>query len=154
VDVVSKTATETVLQLSLTGVNKIPVNTPRGNAFIVGMDHGTALLNAGSPDVPKYAVSLMIPATGNMAVDILSSEYQDFPEVDVAPSKGNLKRNTDPATVPYTYGANYGRDQFYPGSLADLQKPFIMRDVRGQAVWIYPVQYNPVTRVLRVYSSI
>lgn len=29
-----------------------------------------------------------------------------------------------------------------------------MRDLRGQALWIYPVQYNPVMKVMRVYSKI
>ncbi|MCB0576573.1 MAG: hypothetical protein KDC61_18595, partial [Saprospiraceae bacterium] len=32
--------------------------------------------------------------------------------------------------------------------------PFVMRDRRGQALWIYPVQYNPVQKVMRVYTSI
>jgi hypothetical protein len=153
IDVNSRTSTETIFRISLTGVNKTAVKTPAGDAFIVSMDKGTQLLKAGAPDLPKYALSLMIPASGNMAIDILDSEYQDFQDVSVAPSKGNLKRNVDPSTVPYKFGPEYQQDQFYPGALSGLQQPFVMRDVRGQGVWIYPVQYNPVTRVLRVYTS-
>ena len=56
IDVVAKSASETTLHLSLTGVNKIPVTTPRGPAFIINIHKGTQLLQAGAPDVPKYAL--------------------------------------------------------------------------------------------------
>ena len=60
----------------------------------------------------------------------------------------------DPKTVPFEKGEIYRKNGFYPGTLANLREPFIMRDVRGQSVNVYPVQYNPVTKVLRVYSEI
>ncbi len=154
VTVLAKSATETTLLFALTDVDRLPVTTPQGPAFVLSMDKGTPLLQAGAPDVPKYATSLLIPGAGNMAVEIVASEYQDFPNVNVAPSKGDLKRIIDPATVPYTYGSLYEHDAFFPGRLADLQQPFVMRDVRGQALWLYPVQYNPMTKVLRIYTSL
>lgn len=154
VQVLSKSRHETLLSLDLNDIQKTQVSTPQGAAMVVGMEDGTPLLEAGAPDVPKFATSLLIPNTGNMAVEIVSSEFKDFPNVPVAPSKGNLLRTVDPATVPFTYGTPYERDAFFPGKLADLQQPFVMRDVRGQTLWIYPVQYNPATKVLRVYSNI
>lgn len=154
VSVLSKSNTETILSLRLENIQKTQVNTPHGPAVVLGMEDGTPLLEAGAPDIPKFATSLVIPNTGNMDLEIVSSEYQDFPNVPVAPSKGNLLRKVDPASVPFTYGASYERNAFFPGKLADLQQPFVMRDVRGQSLWIYPVQYNPVTKVLRVYSNI
>ena len=152
--VLSKSYSETVLELTLTGADRHTVSTPAGEAFTVSFPEGTPLLLPGRPDLPKYATALMVPATGNMTVEVLASEYQDFPGVEVAPSKGNLKRNVDPDTIPYKYGETYQQDAFFPGQLADLQYPFILRDVRGQALWIYPVQYNPVKKVLRVYTTL
>lgn len=151
---VSNEKTETLLQLDLNGIDRHAVRTPRGEAVTISMDGGTPLLEAGAPDLPKYAVSLMIPETGNMAVEITGGEYQDFPGVEVAPSKGNLKRNVDPDEVPYAYSRLYDQDAFYPQQLTALQSPYIWRDVRGQALWIQPVQYNPVTKVLRVYTQL
>ncbi|MEO6039262.1 MAG: C25 family cysteine peptidase, partial [Saprospiraceae bacterium] len=152
--VLGKSPTETTLLFTLSDVDRLPVTTPSGPAYVLSMDKGTPLLQAGSPDVPKFATALMIPGTGNMAIEIMEAEYQDFPNVQVAPSKGDLKRTVDPATVPYTYGSRYEHDDFFPGQLADLQQPFVMRDARGQALWLYPVQYNPVSKVLRVYTSL
>ncbi|MBK8193903.1 MAG: T9SS type A sorting domain-containing protein [Lewinellaceae bacterium] len=154
VALVSASATETVLHLSLTGADRQAVVTPQGEALVISIPEGTPLLQEGNPDVPKFATALAIPATGNMEVEILSSEFQDFSDVSVAPSKGNLKRNIDPATVPYTFGTTYEHDAFFPGKLAELKQPFVMRDVRGQALWIYPVQYNPVSKTMRVYTGI
>lgn len=154
ITVLSKTNTETVLSLSLTGIDQHPVSTPQGDAVTVSFPDGTPLLQAGNPDLPKFATALMIPATGAMSVEIQYSEFQEYPDVEIAPSKGDLKRNVDPATVPFKYGEVYTQDAFFPGPLAGLQKSFVMRDLRGQALWIYPVQYNPVTKVMRVYSKI
>ncbi|MDO8366936.1 MAG: C25 family cysteine peptidase [Saprospiraceae bacterium] len=152
--VLTKSATETTLSLHISGIDKTSVTTPQGEAFSIGMEDGTPLLQEGNPDLPKFATSLMIPNTGNMAVEIIASDFQDYPNIAVAPSKGNLLRKVDPATVPFSYSTQYEHDAFFPGQLADLQQPFVMRDLRGQALWIYPVQYNPVSKVLRVYSSI
>jgi len=152
--VLAKSGTETTLLFTLSDVDRLAVNTPQGPAYVISMDNGTPMLKAGTPDVPKFATALTIPGTGNMAVEIVESEYQDFPDVLVAPSKGNLKRTVDPGTVPFEYGSQYEHNAFFPGRLADLQAPFVLRDVRGQALWIYPVQYNPVTKVLRVYTSL
>lgn len=151
---VSNEKTETRLLLELNGVDRHPVRTPRGEAVTISMDGGSPLLEKGVPDLPKYAVSLMIPETGATGVEITGVEYQDFPDVTVAPSKGNLLRNVNPDTVPYVYSRLYEQDAFYPSQLAELQTPYAWRDVRGQALWIQPVQYNPVTKVLRVYTRV
>lgn len=154
VRVVSKSATETVLTLTLTGADKHAVGTPQGEAYTISIPQGTPMLQLGKPDVPKFATTLMIPATGNMAIEVQAAEYNDYPNVEIAPSKGDLKRNVNPDSIPYKYGEVYEQDAFFPGQLADLKQPFVMRDVRGQALWIYPVQYNPVQKTLRVYSKI
>lgn len=153
--VVSHQDDETVLQLSVTGIDRIPVMTPQGPAYVIGLgEGGTPLLREGAPDVAKYAVALAIPAAGAMAVEVVASTYEEIPDISVAPSKGDLKRTVDPNTVPFVYGAPYETDAFFPGPLAELKHPFVLRDLRGQALWIYPVQYNPVTRTLRIYKEL
>lgn len=147
------TPTETTLQLSFGEPEKTLVNTPQGPAYVISMDQGTPLLQAGAPDVPKITAPLMIPDKGKMQVEILDAVYQDIEGIAVAPSKGNLLRTVDPATLPFDFGTIYSHDGYFPGVQAALQDPFILRDVRGQSLWVYPIQYNPVTRVMRVYSS-
>jgi len=109
---------------------------------------------AGAPQLPRVSRSLLIPDDAQMAVEVLEASYYEIVDIDVSPSKGVLYRDVDPAGVPYSFGPEYGVDSFYPGELASLRDPYIMRNVRGVVVDMQPFQYNPVTRVLRVYDDI
>jgi cytochrome oxidase Cu insertion factor (SCO1/SenC/PrrC family) len=109
---------------------------------------------AGAPDLPKLTTSLVIPDNAEMEAVVVSSSYKDFPGMDIAPSKGVITRDIDPATVPYRYGEEYSRDAFYPGTVTGMRDPYIIRDLRGQTLIVYPFQYNPVTKVLRVYNDL
>ncbi len=73
--------------------------------------------------------------------------------MDVAPSKGFVLRTVDKDSVPFTFGKAYQENAFWPADLAQLREPYIMRDHRGVVVTVNPFQYNPVQRVLRVYTS-
>ena len=89
-----------------------------------------------------------------MKINVSNSEYEEYLNVNIAPSKGNLTRDVNPESIPFTINDDYKENKFYPGDLVELGDPYILRDVRGQGVNFYPVQYNPVTKVLRVYSKI
>ena len=112
------------------------------------------ILVTGAPELPHVARSVILPDDAAMSLTVVSQEYYDVPDVDVAPSKGNLSRQIDPSTVPYAFGAEYQTDAFYPDVTATLGEPYILRDFRGAAVDVNPIQYNPVTRTLRVYTEL
>src|SRR5258706_2131006 len=154
IEMLASDISTTVLKASASGYFKQAVTTGRGNAFIISTQASAPMLIKGAPDLGKFAASIIIPDMAKMKVDIVSSSYIEVHNIDIAPSKGHLYRNIDPATVPYFYGDVYNRDEFFPGKLAELNSPYIMRDYRGQSAWIYPFQYNPVTKTLRVYDEI
>lgn len=116
--------------------------------------HKILSLEKGSPMLPVFGESFVLPANGAISIEITASTYVDYPNVLVLPSKGNLKRNVNPATIPYEFGAIYTKNEFYPSKPLTGLNPFIARTVRGQVVQAAPFQYNPITKVLRVYSSI
>ncbi len=130
------------------------VVTPQGEAQIISLDKGTPMLLAGAPDLQKLTASVIIPDKAEMQLNIVSSSYYDVPNITIAPSKGNLKRNINPADIPYTYGGVYAEDNFFPSSIGTLNAPYILRDYRGQTISVCPFQYNPQTKVLRVYTDI
>ncbi len=124
------------------------------NKFKVFIDQGTSIMEAGSPDLPQLSTSIIIPDKSKMIINVSNSEYVDYNNVNIAPSKGNLTRDINPASVPFTYNNSYKENKFFPGELTKLSDPYVIRDLRGQTVNFYPIQYNPVTKVLRVYSKI
>ena len=110
-------------------------------------------LEAGYPQVPIFAGSVIIGGTARMELNPLASEYVDIP-MQVAPSKGNLTRDIDPATVPYNFAEFYQGDSVYPTQTSTLSEPFILRDYRGITVRFQPFVYNPSTGTLRVYTKL
>ena len=142
------------VSLTLHGFKLDPVLTPRGKSFSVSMPGMTPLLEAGMPDLPKFAISLIINDAGISRVRVVSSSYVEYPDLDIAPSKGNLYRNQSPDEVPWQYGAAYNSDEYWPASLTGLRDPYIFRDFRGQTLVLNPFIYNPASRTLRVYTEI
>lgn len=128
------------------------VQTPEGLSAIPVMKGASPILIEGAPDLPKYACSYIIPDGLSPSIKLIKSSYTDY-NLDIAPSKGNFTRNISPSEVLYSYGKHYSKDAFFPSSIYDPQKPHIVRDFNGQALWFFPMQYNPVTKVLRVYNS-
>jgi len=108
----------------------------------------------GAPAVPLVARSVIIPGDRQMTVQVIGGDYYEIRDIDVVPSRGFILRTVDPADVPWTFGGSYHDDSFYPGLLTASGEPYILRDHRGMVVTVYPFQYNPVKRILRVYTSI
>ena len=89
-----------------------------------------------------------------MELSVLETEFIDVPVENIEPSKGNLTRDIDPSTIPYTYGKPYQTDEWYPGNFVFMREPYIMRSLRGQTVVLQPIQYNPIQRILRIYTPV
>ena len=144
----------TQIQFSVDGFFSTDIRTPQGIQQLITLDNGVQITEKGAPDLAKLFTSIIIPDTEEMEVRIVSSQYQDFENIEVLPSKGHFTRDINPDDVPFIYGDAYQKNEFWPGSLAQLEDPFILRDFRGQTVTIFPFQYNPVTKTLRVYTDI
>lgn len=153
VKLVSSSEQQVVIDFSLGGFYLTRVNTPNGVQQIVSVPKMAAELEAGLPDLPHYPVPVLIGDMAKMNVKVTASDYTDY-NVEVAPSKGNISRQVDPATVLYTYGEMYSQNAFYPAAQATLDAPYILRDCRGQNIVVRPFAYNPVTKTLRVYHHL
>lgn len=120
----------------------------------VWFENATPILKKGAPDLPKLNADVIVDDTRAMELQVTHAEFVDYPNMQMAPSKGNLSRLIDPSTVPFEMGEVFLTNSFYPSSQARLGDAFINGQFRGQTVHFFPVQYNPITHILRVYSSI
>lgn len=153
VSLVSSDLVQSRVQFTIPGFNLHEVMTPNGPAYTIDVKKGSPMEVAGAPDLPKLTASLVIPDNAEMEAVVVSSSYKDYPGIIIAPSKGVMTRDIDPSTVPYTFGKEYSSNSFFPASLTGLRDPYILRDLRGQTLIVYPFRYNPVTKVLRVYDE-
>ncbi len=114
---------------------------------------------AGKPQLPFISKLLAIPDHGEPQVEIISSDYTVLSDVNVCPvpqpqilSSSKEQGSTENEfTIDNTV---YSANQLYPEKLADLSPGSYLRGQRIARLTINPLQWNPVTKELRVYTTI
>ena len=150
------TATESNLTISIQtpDFETYTVSTPQGDAFIVNAPKAMNRADVGEPDLPMFVIPTIVGDQALMQVEIVEATFEDYENMNIAPSKGDFPRSINPEDVPYTYSDTYQRNAFFPNQLAYLDEPYIHRDVRGQNIIVNPYTYNPITKTLRVYTHL
>ena len=120
----------------------------------VVLDDESNIMMKGKPDLPNICRSIIIPDNLKMDIRVTHSEYVEYEGMQIAPSKGHFERTINPYDIPYEFDEMYNDNSWFPGELAELGKPYILRDFRGQLVKINLFQYNPVEEKLRFYNDI
>ena len=144
----------TILHYTIDDFTMTPVKINNKPYIKVSLNSEPNDLIAGAPDLPSIARSIIIPHQGTMTLRVVASSYEDYENILITPSKGNLPRTVNPSDVPYEFGDIYTQDTWYPSTIAELQEPYYLRDFRGQVVRIHPFQYNPAQATLRFYKDI
>ena len=125
-----------------------------GNEYVhVGLPGAVQLLDRGEPALPYITTALILPDQGTPRVRVLKTEYVELATAPVVPGRGAILRSVDPSTVPYEFGPAYAGGIF-PAEIATIGEPYIMRDYRGAAVRLFPVQWDVDRGVLRVLRSV
>ena len=144
--------TSTEISVEVPGFYMEEVKVEGRNFKLPQISGGHSLFAQGSPDLQKLSFTLQLPAKGKIEVSVASSQYIDYSDIDILPSSGDLKRDLSVQSI--SRNESYTIDAFFPGNLFELQQPYLVRNDRAQSLQIFPFQYNPVTRVLRVYFNI
>ncbi|NQV18848.1 MAG: hypothetical protein HQ534_09930, partial [Armatimonadetes bacterium] len=109
----------------------------------------------GYAELPFIHASVQLSDDRNVSLEITSTDYVDYKlDYPLLPSRGTIYRNQDPALIPYEIDDESITDEFYPGDIAEAMEPFILRDIRGTNVYVYPFQYNAQQNILRVYTDV
>ncbi len=118
------------------------------------MDHSVLMSELGAPAIPFFSEGIQVSLQGNVSYTVVYDDITIVEDINIVPSKGNLKRNVDPATIPYTFGEVYNQNEFYPGELTQMSEPFVLRNTRGVTISLFPYQYNPVQKKLMIYNNL
>ena len=152
--VVSSSNSDIVVNVQFPEYHTTAADVNGESMFHLGMKQAYPLLEAGAPEMLQSSFSVIIPEGSRPTAEIVSADYQLVNNFNLAPSKGKLYRNVDPATVPYQKGAAYLEDRFLYNDTVALGDPYQLRDFSGVAVHCYPFAYNPVQKTLKVYQNI
>ena len=154
VDLVADDGQRSVIEITLGGFAAETVIIEGETYYQITLAGEGRPLEAGLPDLPNVRRALIIPDDREMAVRVLEAEYVDVPDMAIAPSKGNLPRTVDPATVPYTFAPFYASDGVFPAEQVTADPPHIVRDYRGLVVDANVFQYLSATQTLRVATRL
>ena len=91
VRLLSNTSNVIEVELTLNNYSFTEVETPRGIQKVVQIAEGSAILEKGAPDLSKITSSVIIPNEAAMGIKIVGSKYEEFQNIEIAPSKGNLR---------------------------------------------------------------
>jgi len=120
----------------------------------VWIEGENSTLDTGLPSLPVVNRLIGIPDRGAVQLRILNAEYTELSGVRVFPFQG-LESESEPSSDEFHQDQDfYRRNVWYPSEIAVLGDPAVLRDVRIVTVSIRPVQYNPATGILRIYSNI
>jgi hypothetical protein len=152
-NVISATSNDLTIEIVTNNFNKIPEVIENKEFNILSLNHESFIKEKGYPELPKIVRDISIPVTSTLKVDIVKSEYVDM-DLPVIPSKGILYRNVNPRDIPYTFSEIYSKDRFFPEKQYKIGEPYFIRNVRGSSITIYPFAYNPLKKVLRIYTRL
>ena len=108
----------------------------------------------GYAEIPFHSTTVQLKDDKNVTMKYSSVDYEDIVlDHPLLPSRGTIFRNQDPSTIPYEIASESIKDEWYPGKVSEITDPFILRDVRGTNVLVYPYQYNAKTNTLRVHKT-
>ena len=129
--------------------------TINGEKYVnLGSTYKISTQEKGAPQLPIFSESISIPENASPTFSVEYDSYYDIKNVNLSPSKGSLKRNIDPNSISYEFSDIYSKNEFYPGKLAEGSSKFTLRNTTGVTITLYPYQYNPITKILRVYENL
>lgn len=109
----------------------------------------------GFAELPFINANIQLSSDKNVTLQVIEQEYTDFQiNAPLVPSRGVIYRNQDPSQIPYTIAPQSIVNAMYPGEIAKTTEPYIIKDVRGTTVFVYPFQYNAATQTVRVFSKV
>ncbi len=110
----------------------------------------------GQPQILYLPVALGVPPRASVRLAVISSDFTEYKDVDLAPV-GSLEDTETPGLGRCSYRKSpdyYNKAGLYPSQLVKLEGLNTVRQFNVADIKIYPLQYDPVAKILRVYKKI
>ena len=148
------------LQASLPGVQAETI-LAEGRVFTRFSGEGYASPSViGQPELPVLRQEIEIPFGAQISIELLSAQYTELSLADLGlhtiyplqPPPSKLQGDKQP---PFTLDAAfYSQAGFAPSSPIATGESYIVRGHRLLAVEVWPIAYDPVADLLRLYSQL
>ncbi len=118
---------------------------------------------AGEPDLPSFVRFILIPPQSGVDINIKHISFRTESDHNILPRQPVTQIDAEQVDLQFgdRFNDKYARlvesadfDGFYPSEPVRIEKPAIMRGYRILPVVVYPVQWNPQTKELRVIENL
>lgn len=135
------------------------VTTNQVNGYdLVGLGNQIYTSEPGNPCLPELGYQLLVPPTAEITgVEVISYQVKDVPgSFNIFPAQPALPLSQLHAGTPFTApnAAVYSSSAPYPGKLVSFVPTGCMSGYRIGGITVYPVQYIPAERKLRLYTEL
>jgi hypothetical protein len=131
--------------------------TKQGNEYQeVSSEGGLSTRQKGFPEVGYFKIPLQLKDNRNYKLVVHKNTFDERSyEGKWLPSRGNILRSMDPDKIPYQMRRDALVDAYYPGNdFVTLEDPYLIRDVRGIDLVVYPVLVNTLQRRVKILREI
>lgn len=148
------------LVLEYTPHYTIPREIESGNTHFLLFDFAGSIPaqnneSIGSPDLRHGFFPIGFPSVQGNAVQVIAADYEDIPNVLLAPVPSVTMKDELIEEEVYTMNSErYEVGGFQPANVVELSPVSRSRSHLIGGVKIFPVQYNPATNTVRRYSRI
>jgi hypothetical protein len=112
-------------------------------------------LEAGKPALPAHNDLLLLSSAKQPTIKITAAEYIEYTGYNIFPAQPEARDTYGAKQPEFTLdSATYATNAFYPKDIVHCENIMLSRGNPIGVLQIRPVQYNPVTKTIRVYSKI
>jgi hypothetical protein len=124
----------------------------------ISIPGGDLINKEGSPQLPVVVKLIAIPDCDNVNISISASNELYMSNYNIIPAPGFSNELSDDGNQ---YGSGnylekksiYSEDSFYPGTNGEIIETGYVRGQKVARVALYPVQFNPVEKTLKIHTD-
>ncbi|MCX6273280.1 MAG: C25 family cysteine peptidase [Bacteroidetes bacterium] len=136
------------------------IKTDKGFFCELGVNGYSNTASIGQPKLPVRRELIEIPAGATVKLEITQSTYTEYSlselgiDYAIIPAQPPVPKTNAPVPPLVIDQQAYQNNQFSPTQLATVDEIGIMRGLRLGRLNIFPFQYNPVTKKMRIYDNL
>ena len=150
-----KSESRSALSLQLT-IDKYDINEIHdGNEIMheVALNSIALPNEQGKPNLPYINRFVAIPQGSNAKIVVNNYKKEIIKDINIAPSQG-IDSESDTTRTYIKDLSIYSKNELYPANIVSLSENMKLRGIDAVALNITPVQYNPISKELVIYTEI
>ncbi|HJY63784.1 MAG TPA: C25 family peptidase propeptide domain-containing protein, partial [Ignavibacteria bacterium] len=115
--------------------------------------------SSGEPNLKFRSFNIALPSDFNNTVQVIDFDVKNMSNINLSPVpffNYKIPGLSGFENIVYSYikGSKYSENKFFPDNIASLSHAGNVRELTTAALKIYPFQYNPISRVMKVYTRV